>query len=223
MDSVKWNPPTLPEHKLWSVSTLAAYSYALGQELASAYRHRSRQPNRFPRSMQDFLSLVVNVYPDQAFPVWQVSADPAASVVDGFYIATKSDGAPKELEGVYVNPKTDPKALRFALCREALMLLPTHDVLRTGEISDSLRDEAFRTLQGRADNKPLRRAFPSSAGEIVAEVAAMEFLFPLSERLFCIIEGRSPAGAADAYGVPPDLAEFYMSDKIIRYLQELSR
>ena len=92
------------------------------------------------------------------------------------------------------------------------------------------RDE-YRSMNILGHIEALTAAFPDDNSkpaasiqiELVAEIAAMEFLFPLAKREEELLQMRDPAEIAAQYGVPRFLVEKYLSDNFMDGLRRAAK
>lgn len=115
---------------------------------------------------------------------------------------------------IYLTEGMTDNERRFALCKELFHVVIDVDEYHSVNLYSHIYDVVAKFPE------PNSRPKPPTASEFLAEVAAMEFMFPYEDREHLAGNGRSPdfTNAAERYGLPQDFVELYCSPG---YLGEL--
>jgi hypothetical protein len=216
LDLKSWVEPKLPDKGTRTLEALASYAMVLADAVWKVYRDNSARPETFPRSVDDFVAIIKKIYTQRDFRIRQIPANYTDGIVAGLSVRTSKSSQVDS----YITDPQDTSLTRYVVCREMFLLLPQHDGLKTGEVSDTLRDEIYQSLLGSEGQRPL----PSSEIEFVADVAAVQFLFPIEERLLASVQiasGTSPAMIAAQYRIPADVTQLYTLPRMVSYFQNL--
>ena len=128
---------------------------------------------------------------------------------------------------VYLSPFLDQHALRLALIQESYQALFNHEPLRAVRLDAAVKNYLeFRGHGKERGHRNFDKADGATHGEVIAEIAAMETLFPYAQR----VAFRKRAGSAELpqhlwseivsrFGVPLKWARFYMRDVILDQLR----
>jgi Zn-dependent peptidase ImmA (M78 family) len=186
-------------------------------EMADYYKTKSIQPEKFPRSVKDFTDLCIEktkqnieivTFDIPMHPANGVSTIRASflKVKDGYEIAMK--------------PESNFCWKRFVQCKELFHALLDDSKYHTMEI--------FQHIQRCVVQLPWRALLPipSTISELMAEIAAVEFLFPYIERVSVKRSDMSKEyylKIAEIYKIPRVLTEAYLSELSMEYLDRFSR
>lgn len=97
---------------------------------------------------------------------------------------------------------------RFVLCKELF-----HVFLDTDEFRSMDMDAHLAGLYTVSDTTEDIGPIPALTSEKIAEFAAMEFLFPYSDRRQCLAAGRESFDIADTFKIPLVLVEKYLQER----------
>lgn len=183
------------------------------RSVEKSYLERSIRPDAFPRSVADFLTVVKTNYSTIHFDVRTIPF-PTRNFPMSEIVLFRS-GADKSATIALSKMASDFS--RFALCRGVFL------VLLRFKIPDVLIDDGQAVLRAHVDetifrswekglSEGAREIIPSNLLEVLADIAAAEFLFPYRERLKT--KARDPESvslldAAKKYGIPLDIAKYY--------------
>lgn len=137
----------------------------------------------------------------------QLPLQRANSVVLGMFIM-KSD---RTFDICFVADLT-PEWKRFVICKELFHILIDQEQYRDMDIAAHV--DALTVAFPQDDSRPR----PSVVAEFLAEVAAMEFLFPRDRRLQELANTRSVTDIGQRYDVPLLFVERYLSTPFIENL-----
>lgn len=219
IDTSAWNPPALPAKSARTLDSLAKYAMALADAIARVYLQASERPSFFPRSVQDVLEIVQTLYKDHTFPVLDWDGHEAGGIITGISIRTADHERTNSF--ALVDTSQSEAVRRYVECRLIIIGLPLLDALQTGHIADELRAEIGRIL---FEPQP-SPVMPSTEIEFVAEIAAVEFLFPLNERLFATLDvagGQPVEETAKKYGLPADVVQRYLAPHNLKFFRALN-
>ena len=155
------------------------------------------------RKSVDQLQMLITQYLEKQVEVLDVPV--AKTSISAFYWAMR-DGTYK----VFLLSGLDDREKRFAKCKELF-----HVVL---DVVDCRNMSLYSHLSEVAATFPVVDSKPqlsSTVSEKLAEIAAMEFLFPYKDRLTFLANGNGNAdydGCAERYGIPRSFVEAYCSD-----------
>lgn len=176
-------------------------------EIASQYILYVLNSGGFHRSVDDMVWLC-NEYLKVEVKKKQLNLPSADSSIRGLYVATDVGYEIYLLEGMNFCWN------RFVLCKELFHVLLDSEEYRTMYIYGHLKDVA--------NSFPQLMAEPGRAtvSELMAEIAAMEFLFPYKERAFQRTDNNplDYLAIADYYKVPQFYVERYLSKSWMDYL-----
>jgi len=112
---------------------------------------------------------------------------------------------------------------RFALCKELFHVILDNESSRSINLQAHLQDFTSSILGLDNDGNA------SSKNEVLAEFAAMEFLFPYAKRLECLVEIEKSAdkkalyiSIAEKFRIPRLLVEEYLSTTWIEFFEPIS-
>jgi Zn-dependent peptidase ImmA (M78 family) len=179
------------------------------RELSEHYRQLVLNGNASRKSI-DQLYEIIKTYLQKVVTVKDVNVprNTIAALVlvmeDGSYKVGLLSGMPDEER-------------RFAYCKELFHVVLDVVECRNMKIFGHI-EEVVATFPVR-DSKPKR----SAVAEKLAEIAAMEFMFPYTDRL-TVLSGANGnpdfTACAKRYGIPRELAELYCSDPWMDFLGE---
>lgn len=176
------------------------------RDLSDHYKQNVLNGNAARRSTDELLRLV-REYLQKQVTVYRVRRQ--QSSVSAFYMAKSDDSY-----SVYLTSGLTDEGDRFALTKELFHVVLDEVGCRNMNLYGHL-EEVLASLPVR-ESKPQR----STISEQLAEVAAMQFLFPYSERLtFLANANGNPdfAAAATRFGIPQQLVEMYCSDDYMEF------
>lgn len=187
---------------------------ALGKAnaIANEYKKKSQKPNEFERSMDDFIRIVRSVSGKEIHINKFLTVQGDNSIKALFF-------AMADQYRIWYQPDMNPCWTRFVVCKEVFHVIldaPTYQTMHVykhvEEQSLPLPEEAFHS-------------YPAGSSEEMAKVAAVEFLFPYSERLGCRNGKKTSADflkLAEKYKIPQVYVEIYLSDPWMDFLGPLS-
>jgi Zn-dependent peptidase ImmA (M78 family) len=113
---------------------------------------------------------------------------------------------------IYILAELTDDLRRFVLCKELFHVVLDSERSRNGDIYEHLVEVA--TTFPVVDSQPNCAA----AWEVLAEAAAMEFMFPYKERAACLASGNfDPAVVAKRYGIPQIFVEAYCNPRAMDF------
>lgn len=182
----------------------------LVHEVAEHYRLNVLNSARTMRSVED-LEWIVGTFLQKKVTVESLKVPAAGKWIKAACVITDAG----EYE-IYVLTGLDLDARRFIICKELF-----HVVLD----AESRRNmDMFRHLQEVTTTFPVAIVQPNSAAaacEYYAEAAAMEFLFPYTERLAVLAAapegGPNYAEIASRYGIPQEYVESYLGAPLMDF------
>lgn len=183
-------------------------------ELTAQYKLYVLASDGFPKSIDDFewicseyLGFKIEIYELDDLQVHKDKVPPEQWAIRGFYL---SMGTNYE---VYILGGQNPCWNRFVRTKELFHMLMDQDCYRTTEIYHHIKEVAAKFPQ--IDSIPGR----SAVSEMMAEIAAMEFIFPYERRLIEKV-GRNPDyyRIAEYYKIPQYYVEKYLDDGMMKTL-----
>jgi len=186
-------------------------------DMADFHSTLAKEPLRFPRSVDDFQKLC------EKKTSLKISVETVGIPVCGPGISTTVRAAfLKEKDGYKISMKPEPNICwrRFIQCKELF-----HVVL---DQSQYCTMQIFQHIQRWVVQIPGRTSLPTPAtiSELMAEISAMEYLFPYIERVSkrkTLMTKDDYLEVAKIYKVPSVLVESYLSELSMEYLGEISR
>lgn len=164
-----------------------------------------------PRRSVDLLRDTVQTYLGVRVHLFRLPVSAADSVVHGSF-AMKPNG---EFDICFADGLTIDW-LRFVVCKELFHIIIDQESFHDMDIAAHV--EALTVAFPDDDSTPR----PSVLAEFLAEIAAMEFLFPWAKRRAELVAAGSQRPdirtILTKYGVPPLMAERYLSDQFIERL-----
>lgn len=176
------------------------------QELTEQYNLYSRAKDHCQRSVDD-LEWLCGEYLQKKVEVRDLRLAADEMVIRGMYAAL-ADGSYE----IYLLAELGDRERRFVKCKELFHVILDHEQCRSMDI--------YVHLQLAAAAFSIADSSPDSpvAWELLAEIAAMEFLLPYSERLKIVAAASGNIDYADIarrYGVPQLYVENYLSDAMM--------
>lgn len=190
------------------------------------YARISEEPERRPRSVEDLHFIMKTIHriergtDIEVYRLYDYKAFHSAQFIG---VTFRRRGLSTL---ILLNPTLTPKSHRFGLVLESFHALLDHEDLRTKNLAQSIetyidirrRQAKFESLEGAA------------CGEYIAEIAAMEALFPYAERIDHAARLKSVAGdrllasrvvkaISDEYGIPPPWVRLYLSEDMLTLLK----
>jgi len=167
----------------------------------------------FPRSV-DRLRWVCEEYLNKKIEIEYVDVPAEGSSIKASYWAINEDG--KQWYRICPLTGMTEDELRFVLCKELFHVIFDDEEKRNLELSAHVEEYSL-SLASTEDVHPNC----SVAWETLAEIAAMEFLFPLEERDRAINGGTqvSFSKLASAYGVPRYYVESFCNSSNLEYIR----
>lgn len=121
----------------------------------------------------------------------------------GFYVAEPDE----DFYRVFLYQGMPVEWQRFVLCKELFHVVLDVEKYRTVDVLELIRDMSMDWQK--EENDPS----PAVVSEKLAEIAAMEFLFPYQDRTHYKANGQIKyADVAQAYGIPQYYVEQYLTD-----------
>jgi len=210
----------LPVPKDETLSSLLGWVYALARTVVSEYLTRSYRPTEMPRSADDLCNVIKERCSSDldlqiSFQLLPESPKLKDAVVFGILIRSNSDAK------IYINPHVSNDAKRLVIVKECFQAMLDSQVSDQRNIHRAL-GHTWHRAKHRAESPD---AF-SSVGEHLAEIAAMEALFPYAFRLECKrleVEAKTDPStiihrASKRFAIPPDWVRFYLQDEIMELL-----
>lgn len=199
----------------------ARWAICCAEEIVARYMQRSRFPHRFPRSGDDIHKLIDQLQ-DQlgrgrvkaAFLEKDAPFDDPTFL--GLLVRKLFD------HWVYLNPYLEPPTMRLALTQESFQALLHDKRLEATVLSGALTNFCEFLIHRKWD-----AIEPTTFGELIAEIAAMEALFPLKLRLpYLSGDGTVPTNLnfrviAKRFGIPEQWARFYLRKEVVAYFTKL--
>jgi Zn-dependent peptidase ImmA (M78 family) len=183
--------------------------FASVRNITDQYKLHVPHGNDVCRSVDD-LKRVCEIFLDSKIKILKLNRSQNDSVVFGSYIA-QSDGT----RNIIIVKDLNYCWQRFVVCKELFHAVMDADEYRDMDIVGHV--QALTLAFPDDDSKPR----PSVTAEFMAEVAAMEFLFPMERRL---IEqkntGLSIIGVAQRYKIPQKFVERYLSGQFMDNLSD---
>jgi Zn-dependent peptidase ImmA (M78 family) len=187
-----------------------AFCLEKARELAGYYRQYVLAGDGRAKSVDDLL-WICREYLKKNIQVAEVAVPAAGKVVRAVFIG-REDGY-----DIYLLAGMDRVSRRFILCKELFHVILDQESSRSMDIYGHL-EEVTATF-------PVPSAEPRcpAAWEVLAEAAAMEFLYPYAERKVLDMSSASN-GEIDAiaatYDIPRYLVESYCADQAMTYFDQ---
>ncbi|MDN7805428.1 ImmA/IrrE family metallo-endopeptidase [Burkholderia gladioli] len=179
---------------------------AKAADIADIYKLHYLNSNATIRSVDSLVDLI-GKHQQKNVLVKETNLPAEGEPIKGFYVAFDDRYEVVVLAGQNYCWK------RFVLCKELFHVILDDDEYRSMELGN-LVDEYINALP-----QPIA-ANPPVAHELVAEICAMEFLFPYAERLALSQAQTDAADIAERYKVPRVYVERYLSQ---RYMDNLAQ
>lgn len=183
------------------------------EEIVEHYLHYVLS-GEYPRSVDDLLYICEQYL--QLKINWSFLPIPAqSSSIRGFYLSNHTHADIFLLSGM------NPCWNRFVLCKELFHVLLEKEDNRSIRIFDHLSEVAMKFPE--PDSHPSA----SAVSELLAELAAMQFLFPYSERVLIKKNAESSGVSLDflkiahEYKIPQVYVERYLSEPWMAYMRAL--
>lgn len=170
------------------------------RELTEHYNQYVLNHQRLPRSVQD-LQWVMEQYLECRIEVFELDSPVPHNTVLGTYVRL-----PDRCH-VILQPGLNFCWSRFVLCKELFHVVLDHPECRVTDIDKHLAEvvAVFPVLESRPG--------PTTVSEVLPEIAAMEFLFPYTQRRERLAASPSPdfLAIAEEFKIPQVLVEDYLS------------
>ena len=157
-------------------------------------------PSRFPRSV-DALQALCAEHEKKKISIVALPASEKECSIFGLYVSFGDRYC------IALQPDLNPCWHRFVLCKELFHVLIDADEYRDMDIYGHLEDvkASFPVLESAPRS--------TTAAEVMAEIAALEFLFPYTERERALSAADSPdyLEIAKKYRIPQILVEEYLA------------
>lgn len=183
------------------------------REMAEQYRLYSRAGDDTMRSLDDFI-WVCQQYLEKHIELLELQLNAEGRSIAAVYL----------LEGdryqIFVLAGHPPEWARFVACKELFHVVLDEPGCRSTAIGVHL-DEMEITFSI-DDSQPKKPA----AWEVLAEIAAMEFMLPYAQRLKIVAKRNGDedlSAVANAFGVPQSLVEQYCSSATMEALKAFHR
>ncbi|MEJ2790077.1 MULTISPECIES: ImmA/IrrE family metallo-endopeptidase [unclassified Pseudoxanthomonas] len=176
------------------------------KEIAEQYKLYTLAADRDARSVDDLVK-ICGEYLEKTVRIRELNL-PAEDRVIRAMFAALADGTFE----IYVLAELGERERRFVLCKELFHVVLDQERCRSMDIYRHLEEAtaSFSTQDSRP-NSPV-------AWEILAEVAAMEFLFPYAERAAILLASNGNpdfSAIARRYGIPQAHIENYLSQPMM--------
>lgn len=199
----------------------ARWAIRCADEIAARYLQRSRFPHRFPRSGDDIHKLIDQLQNELGRGrVKAAFLEKGAPFDDPTFLGLL---VRKLLDHwVYLNPYLEPPAMRLALTQESFQALLHDKRLEAAVLSGALTNFCEFLIHRNWD-----AIEPTTFGELIAEIAAMQALFPLKLRLsYFSSDPAAPTTLhfrviAKRFGIPEQWARFYLRSDVVAYFTKL--
>jgi len=194
--------------------------WALATAAVVAWECDLQSGGRFPRSADDAFSVIQKKGRAECgihIAAYMLDKDPVYKV--GLFMGLVMQRKRGREAKILINPYLDRSALRLALVQESFQALMGVALDRRKSVAKKIRAEL--------DGWPHLSLNPEiSIGEILAEVAAMELLFPFSARQKLLrkkgsaerLKDRIAKQASADFGVPLRWVRFYLRQDIMHAL-----
>lgn len=186
--------------------------WCLSQARAISEQYERYVLPTFPRSVDDFYWVCQqHVAPEKTIEMHEIPILAAGRSIKGVFVATDTGYQ------IYLLAGLSEEESRFVRCKELFhVLLDLPDESRNMDLYGHL-DEVVSAFP-QADSEP----GCAVAWELLAEAAAMEFLFPLSEREAAINAANGsfdPAQVAARYHLPRSVVEGYCTESSMEFFR----
>lgn len=181
------------------------------KRLHAAYASTCAAPNCFPRSVDDLLKALPKVRKD--FCV-EINVLQVRSNVVHAMAALENIRAQEKRQTIYLTRDMPTSRIRFVIVKEVLQLLLDHPGARASELSREL-DDMLKYL--RRETRWIS-AKKSTAAELAANIAAMEFCYPFAQRSRVSVDQLNISRIADSYGLPEDIVRAFHSERVVNFL-----
>lgn len=185
--------------------------FCLGKakEMSEHYKLNVLSPDRTKRSIDDLHSLC-SEYLQKKVEIHELNLPAGDNEIRGLYMAN-SDGT----FDIYVLAELGVNEQRFVRCKELFHVILDQDKCRSMDIYNHLESTtASFAIINSTPNSPV-------AWEVLAEIAAMEFMFPYVERIEVLKNNPDFAELARRYGIPQYMIELYLSSPSMEYLNNI--
>ena len=171
-------------------------------ELTEQYKLYVLDSAAFPRSMESFLQICID-YLNHRIHVYTLKPLPKEVSESVRALCISNDDGTYE---IHLQADLNICWHRFVLCKELFHVLLDAPEYRNMEISKHLEEFLLPMPEG-----PPKTYLPGSS-ELMAEIAAMEFLFPYAERKALLDSGKpiNYLDVATYYRIPQALVEQYL-------------
>jgi Zn-dependent peptidase ImmA (M78 family) len=160
-----------------------------------------------PKKSTDLLIEICEKYLDKKVQVFELGIPVSASPsIRGYYV---SYGTTYE---IYLVPGMNYCWYRFVLCKELFHVILDEERYQTTSIYDHIQEvmTAFPAAQVGS---------PAPVSEALAEIAAMEFMFPYADRLAIPMPVQNALEIAHRYKIPQAFVEEYMGESYMNGLK----
>lgn len=183
--------------------------FSLVRTITDQYKLSANHGNDVYRSVDD-LKIVCEAYLGLKIKIFKLNRSQDEGVVFGSYIAKEGN-----VRDIIFVKDLNYCWQRFVVCKELFHAVMDADEYRDMDIIGHV--QALTLAFPDDDSKPR----PSVTAEFMAEVAAMEFLFPMERRLTEQKNtGLSIIGVAQRYKIPQKFVERYLSGQFMANLSD---
>jgi hypothetical protein len=187
------------------------YCWGEARQVREQYRQYSRDGNALPYSVDD-LHAVCEKYLEMQIQISDLPPGIGGNIIMGVSVLWERDGVRRG--DIRVRQDIPLNDQRFIRCKELFHLVLRDESYRTTRIYEHL-EEVFTTFP-QVDGDP----GPAAISEFLAEVAAMEFLFPFEVR-HTALKRPDFEDISRTYGVPRARIERYLSPQYMACLAEV--
>lgn len=169
------------------------------------------------RSVDDLYDLCVEQL-NRPVTIHELNMDAGENEIRGLFMA-KADGT----YDIYLLGDLSPNEHRFVRCKELFHVVLDQDECHNMKLFEHIED-TNQSLQVVSHEPDEEAAKTPVASELLAEVAAMEYMFPYKERvIFLQTAGEYPdtAALAKRYGIPIAHVERYLTKGMMEQLRDV--
>lgn len=194
------------------------WAYAVCALVMTIYSKRSKSPDKKKKSVQDLYQVINDIS--------KVNGRGEITVMLGtnekWFLALVMRKQRGEGHLIILNPAQKPTELRLSSVQESFQVLLDDKRLRSTNLGEALDDYLvfLRSRNVKVATKP-------TYGEFIAELAAMEALFPYQDRQQVLkgaavssLSQRKIGALAQKYGVPTRCVRYYLRKDIMKELKK---
>ncbi len=215
---------TLPRPRGKSVEGYIRWALGIADLIVEEYLARSLKPATFPRSVDDLFQIIRELYRTQYRADIEVYYLPSNEAYrdERTFLALMERRRDQSVR-IFLNPQVERTAQRLGLLKEGVQVLLNSAHARSIDLSKSIKN-----YLGYRKFRMLDVATEVTIAELVAEIAAMEILFPHKDRIGLLQmrssdRRRTANNVAAKYGIPVKWVRFYLSDTVMTQLRPFRR